>query len=264
MSRPEDQGKKGQSPEKRGVMIEIDPTPKGEWKVLGGSDRDEWNKRLSTLVVDALPVDQKNANALSYAGSAVMAGVVDMKPADPVEGVLISQIVVANEAALSLYRRAWACDPGDYFEAHTRFLQLAEKFSRTVATLTERLDRHRGGGQQQVTVKHVTVNAGQAVVADQIVTDKQKETVATNLLVAGTNKPMEIVEPTQKEPVSVEGGRSRNERQPHAQCSRRSSMHSEIKANRPALSRARGTGLQRLPDARRSRWCARGQTERKL
>jgi hypothetical protein len=28
---------------------------------------------------------------------------VDMKPADPLEGVLISQLVVANEGALSLH-----------------------------------------------------------------------------------------------------------------------------------------------------------------
>jgi hypothetical protein len=46
--------------------------------------------------------------------------------------------------------------------------------SRTVALLTERLDQHRGRGQQQITVKHVTVNADQAVVADQIVTDKER------------------------------------------------------------------------------------------
>jgi hypothetical protein len=48
--------------------------------------------------------------------------------------------------------------------------------------LTERLDQHRGGGKQQITVKHVTVNADQAVVADQIVSGRDKEAVATNLL----------------------------------------------------------------------------------
>jgi hypothetical protein len=69
---------------------------------------DQWNERLSNLVTRALPVNQQNAEAVSLAGSAVAAGVVDMKPADPIEGVLISQIVVANEAALSMYQRAWA------------------------------------------------------------------------------------------------------------------------------------------------------------
>jgi hypothetical protein len=36
--------------------------------------------------------------------------------------------------------------------------------------LTERLDHHRGRGQQQIVVKHVTVNADQAMVAETITT----------------------------------------------------------------------------------------------
>ncbi len=43
---------------------------------------------------------------------------------------------------------------------------------RTVAILTERLDQHRNRGQQQIVVKHVTVNAGQALVTDTVVTGK--------------------------------------------------------------------------------------------
>ena len=106
--------------ESRAVNIEIDRTPKGDWKSFGGSDRDQWNERLSNLVVRALPVNQSNAEVVSEAGSAVAAGVVDMKPADPVEGMLMAQLVVANEAALSMYQRAWACPPDHYFEAHTK------------------------------------------------------------------------------------------------------------------------------------------------
>lgn len=36
--------------------------------------------------------------------------------------------------------------------------------------LTDRLDHHRGRGQQQIVVKHVTVNADQAMVAETITT----------------------------------------------------------------------------------------------
>src|SRR5437588_615546 len=120
--------------------------------------------------------------------------------------MLISQIVTANEAALEFYRRGWTNTRAGYFDAGTKYLQLADKASRTVALLTERLDQHRGRGQQQITVKHVTVNADQAVVTDQIVTGKAKETIDTNLLTAGTDKPMAIIEPTQKEVVPVKGG----------------------------------------------------------
>ena len=47
-----------------------------------------------------LPVSQENTEAISHVGSAVMAGVVDMNPTHPIEGVLIAPLVVANEAAL--------------------------------------------------------------------------------------------------------------------------------------------------------------------
>jgi hypothetical protein len=188
---------------KAAVKIAIDPAPKRELKALGGGDRDQWNERLSTLVTRALPVNQEKIESVSHVGSAVMAGVVDMNPTDPIEGMLISQLVVANEAALSLYRRAWACDPADYFEAHTKYLQLADKASRTVALLSERLDHHRGRGQQQITVKHVTVNADQAVVTDQVVNGRAKDASNLALLTSGTEKPMEILETTHNEAVPV-------------------------------------------------------------
>jgi hypothetical protein len=41
-----------------------------------------------------------------------------------------------------------------------------------VAVLAERLDAHRNRGQQQIVVKHVTVNADQAVVAETVTTGR--------------------------------------------------------------------------------------------
>jgi hypothetical protein len=35
-----------------------------------------------------------------------------MVPADPVEGILTAQLMVANEAALALYRKVWAQTAG--------------------------------------------------------------------------------------------------------------------------------------------------------
>ena len=51
------------------------------------------------------------------------------------------------------------------FEGRRENLNQANKLSRTSATLLEALNRHRGKGQQKVTVEHVHVHAGgQAVV----------------------------------------------------------------------------------------------------
>jgi hypothetical protein len=145
------------------VVIETKP---GHHKDIGGGEAEKWNLRQMRLVMSALPGvnsgDKKNAGEV---GSAVISGIMDVKPSDPIEGMLTSQMVVAHEAALDMYRRAWS-QPPEYFEARCRYLQMADKAQRTVAILTERLDRHRGAGQQQITVKHVTVNADNAIVGD--------------------------------------------------------------------------------------------------
>ena len=189
--------------EKLTAKIEIDAVSKGEWKALGGGNRDQWNERLSNLVTWALPINQKNTVAVSRAGSAAAAGVVDMNPADPIEGMLMSHLVVVNEAALNMYRHAWL-NNAEYFEASTRYLQLADKATRTLVMLTERLDQHRGRGQQQIVVKHVTVNADQAVVADTVVTGKPAGNAepSPSLLANAAEKAMPRLDETRKlEPV---------------------------------------------------------------
>src|SRR4029078_12707842 len=51
------------------------------------------------------------------------------------------------------------------FEGRRETLAQANKLSRTYASLLEALNRHRGKGQQKVTVEHVHVHAGgQAIV----------------------------------------------------------------------------------------------------
>jgi len=187
------------------TKIALDPKPKGERKAVGGGLRDHWNDRLATFVIRALPVNQQNTDAVSEAGSAAISGMVDMKPADPIEGILIAQIVAANEAAMKLYRLGWA-NSGEYFEASTKYLQLADKAARTVAMLTERLDHHRNQGKQQIVVQHTTtVNADQAVIANNVVSGKP--TSSAKLLAAVADQPMEILEPPQTETaVIVEGG----------------------------------------------------------
>ena len=48
----------------------------------------------------------------------------------------------------------------------TRPVRKRSAVQRTVVMPTERLDHHRNRGQQQITVKHVTVNADQAIVGN--------------------------------------------------------------------------------------------------
>jgi hypothetical protein len=155
--------KKAAGREDEPIVVETKP---GHHRDIGGGESENWNLRQMRLVVSALPGvksgDKKNAGEI---GSAVISGQMDIKPTDPVEGMLVSQMIVAHEAALDMYRRAWL-QPPEHFEARCRYLQMADKAQRTLAILTERLDRHRGAGQQQITVKHITVNADNAIVGD--------------------------------------------------------------------------------------------------
>jgi hypothetical protein len=76
-----------------------------------------------------------------------------------VEGVW----VVAFNAAMECYRRAMIGE--QTLEGRRENLAQANKLSLTFATLLDALNRHRGKGQQKVTVEHVHVHSGgQAVV----------------------------------------------------------------------------------------------------
>jgi hypothetical protein len=165
--------------------IRLDPSPRGELKPLTGADHDDWSLRLMNVLSGALPGNDTN-DAISASAS----GMLDINPTDPIEGMLIAQAIAAHEAAMRMYGMGWL--NSRHFEASVKFLALADKAARTVAMLTERLDQHRVRGQQQITVKHVTVNADQAVVTDQVVAGKPS--VAPALLGAVTEKPMPVME----------------------------------------------------------------------
>src|SRR5438477_10248330 len=186
--------------------LALDPNPKGELKDLGGSRSDEWNMRLLNLVGSSLPINHSDAKASNEAIKAVCQGTVDIAPADPIEGILIAQLMAANEASLAMYKKGWA-QPPEYFEARTKYLQLADKAARTVMMLTERLDHHRGRGQQQITVKHVTTNnvmADQAIIADSVTTGGARGNVASpDLLAASSVMPMPILETRLPDAVGV-------------------------------------------------------------
>ena len=121
-----------------------------------------------------------------------------MAPADPIEGILIAQLMAANEASLSLYRKGWQNVP-KYFEAGTKFLLLADKAARTVMMLTERLDHHRGRGQQRITAKHVTTNnvtADQAIITENVTNGVCRAAAPTLLAARSEAPPMPILDET--------------------------------------------------------------------
>lgn len=156
---------KRQQPQAPTLEVPRPTEGKAQLRDLGGSNVDAWNSSLANYLARALPTSSDNFAKESQESEkiAALVGVADCKPADPIEGMLLAQIVSANATGLELARRAWIKD--QTFEARTKFLALADRSARTVATLVEALSRHRGKGQQKMTVEHVHVHAGaQAIV----------------------------------------------------------------------------------------------------
>jgi hypothetical protein len=77
--------------------------------------------------------------------------------------MMAAQLIAAHNAAMECYRRAM--HPEQSVDGRRENLNHANKLSRTWTTLLDALNKHRGKGQQKVTVEHVHVHAGgQAVV----------------------------------------------------------------------------------------------------
>jgi hypothetical protein len=124
------------------------------------------------------------------------------------EGMMAAQLIAAHNAAMECYRRAML--PEQPFEGRRENLSQANKLSRTYATLLETLNRHRGKGQQKVTVEHVHVHeGGQAIVGN--VEGGGIRTKSENQPHAITHAPGETLwsENTERETVSVAGNGKR-------------------------------------------------------
>jgi hypothetical protein len=129
---------------------------------VGGSVATEWNTMLANQTVNTLAVgDDDETQRRQYHAAAL--GLIGISPRDELEGMMAAQLIAAYNATMECYRRAAV--PDQTFEGRRENLNQANKLSRTFSMLLEAFNRHRGKGQQKVTVEHVHVHAGgQAVV----------------------------------------------------------------------------------------------------
>ena len=146
------------------TVVANDPDDrKGTLKTVGGSQSDHWNNTLANQAVQALWMKNSDAAERDCQLSATIAALTGIGPKDELEGMMAAQLLAAHNAAMECYRRAMIGE--QTFEGRRENLNQANKLSRTWAALLEGLNKHRGKGQQKVTVEHVHVHAGgQAVV----------------------------------------------------------------------------------------------------
>ena len=146
------------------VVAEDTENRKGSLKAIGGSQSDAWNTAVANQALQTLWLngsdDEERDLRLKKATLAALTGI---GPNDELEGMMAAQLLAAHNAAMECYRRAMF--DNQTVEGRRENLNQANKLSRTWATLLEGLNKHRGKGQQKVTVEHVHVHSGgQAVV----------------------------------------------------------------------------------------------------
>jgi hypothetical protein len=156
--------KKSAADQKATTIVANDPNDqKGKLKRIGGSQSDRWNNVLAIQTLQTLWIEHSDKEARDRQYAAAVAGLIGIAPKDEIEGMIAAQLIAAHNAAMECYRRAMLGQ--QTFEGHRENLTQANKLSRTYAVLLDALNRHRGKGQQKVTVEHVHVHAGaQAVV----------------------------------------------------------------------------------------------------
>ena len=120
-------------------------------------DNHRWAQVTSTLPQAKGKCDEPLLLNLALDGVAALA------PRDGMEVMLCSQLVALHSHGMDYLRRAML--PEQTVAGVDSNVNRATKTLRTFAAMAECLRTYRGGGQQKVTVEHVTVQAGgQAIV----------------------------------------------------------------------------------------------------
>jgi hypothetical protein len=170
-------------------------------EALGTADNDFTNGLLRQLVNAGSVGDGIDEGGINF----MLAVVKGIKPNDQIESMLAVQMAAIHVATLTFARRLAHVETIPQQDSAERALN---KLARTFTTQMEALKRYRTGGEQKVTVQHVSVSeGGQAIVGN--VTQSTHETASekranlTPALADVRQSPMPIVDNQERERVRL-------------------------------------------------------------
>lgn len=140
------------------VVVDDEENTKGRLKSIGGSLSDHWNNTVADQAAHSLWLKNSDDTARNRQVNATIAALTGIAPQNELEGMMAAQLLAAHNAAMECYRRAMIGEKT--FEGRRENLNQANKLSRTWATLLDALNKHRGKGQQKVTVSTYTSMQG--------------------------------------------------------------------------------------------------------
>jgi hypothetical protein len=149
------------------------------------------------LYQQLISADSVGGNGLEFA-AAVIKGT---KPKDQLEVMLAAQMAVVHMAMMKFIEQLGKTrgTPQQDSAAST-----VTKLARTYTAQTEALKRYRTGGEQKVTVQHVSVSeGGQAIVGNVTQTALEKPADKTLALTDARQPAMPIIDTPERVPVAV-------------------------------------------------------------
>ena len=168
-----------------------------------------------------LPKGQSQ-DALDERLQAAIDQVKNIRPTGAIEEMLAVQMIATHEAAMECLRRAAITGQG--FAGRDMNLKHAAKFLAIYERQVAALDKHRGKGQQSVTVKHVHVGeGGQAIVGNVThgAGKSAREPATRQALEPPSEQPMEIFLPADKPLSTAKSTVSKGEDGPDGRPKRR-------------------------------------------
>ena len=135
-------------------------------KIATGSSSDAVQFERLARVIDSLWIfkgaDTASRDRMMQAAYDTLMGIA---PQGELEGMLAAQMIGTYNASMECLKRAMIAEQS--FEARDQNLKHAAKLMSIYERQLAALDKHRGKGQQRITVEHVTVEAGgQAIVGN--------------------------------------------------------------------------------------------------
>ena len=170
-------------------------------EALGTADHSFLSGLIKQLAIAGTHDDEVDEEKVNF----VLAVVKGIKPRDHLEAMLAMQMAAIHMASITLARRLAHVDSIPQQDSAERAFN---KLTRTYAMQMEALKRYRTGGEQKVTVQHVSVSeGGQAIVGNVTQTASQtipKAPAKPVPALTDTRKPaMQIIDEPKPAPVSV-------------------------------------------------------------
>jgi hypothetical protein len=129
-------------------------------QALGTTDEDF----IDGLLLQLANVDARDGQVNERGLNFLLSVIKGIKPKDQLEAMLAAQMAVAHMASMRFARQLQRVETLPQQDSAERAFN---KLARTYTTQLEALKRYRTGGEQKVTVQHVSVNeGGQAIVGN--------------------------------------------------------------------------------------------------